>query len=102
MAKIMALYKTPKDKAAFDAYYFGTHIPLAKTVPGLQYYEVSRGPVRSISGPSGIHLVATLHFPDLATAVRAMASPQGKATAADVANFADGGFDLYVYDDAEV
>ncbi|MBL8514234.1 MAG: EthD family reductase, partial [Betaproteobacteria bacterium] len=31
MAKLIALYKTPTDKAAFDDYYFGKHVPLAKT-----------------------------------------------------------------------
>ena len=30
MAKIMALYKNPADTAAFDSYYFSTHVPLAK------------------------------------------------------------------------
>ena len=33
MAKLVALYKKPADAAAFDAYYFGTHVPIAKKVP---------------------------------------------------------------------
>jgi uncharacterized protein (TIGR02118 family) len=36
MAKIVALYKEPADPAAFDAYYYSTHVPLAKTLPGLR------------------------------------------------------------------
>ncbi|TIN20878.1 MAG: EthD family reductase, partial [Mesorhizobium sp.] len=33
MARLVALYKTPKDVAAFDRYYVSTHIPLAKAIP---------------------------------------------------------------------
>ena len=43
MAKLVVIYKTPKDKAAFDKYYFETHVPLAKKIPGLRRYEVSDG-----------------------------------------------------------
>ena len=43
MAKIVVTYKTPTDPAAFDKYYAETHIPLAKKMPGLRKYEVSRG-----------------------------------------------------------
>ena len=30
MARLIALYKTPKDTAEFDRYYVATHAPLAK------------------------------------------------------------------------
>ena len=46
MARLIALYKTPKDPAAFDRYYFATHAPLAKKIPGLRKYEVSQGGVQ--------------------------------------------------------
>jgi uncharacterized protein (TIGR02118 family) len=62
MARLVVLYKTPKDVGAFDAYYFNTHIPIAKKIPGLRTYEVSNGPVVTPTGPSGVHLVATLRF----------------------------------------
>jgi uncharacterized protein (TIGR02118 family) len=58
------MYKTPKDPAAFDAYYAGTHIPIAKKIPGLRRYEVSRGEVLSPAGASPYHLIATLNFDD--------------------------------------
>ena len=88
MAKLMVLYKTPKDPAAFDAYYFGTHVPLAKTLPGLRSYEVNVGPIATPAGASDTHLVATLTFDDMAAVGAAFASPEGLAAAADVANFA--------------
>lgn len=30
MAKLLALYKEPKDAAAFNRYYFSTHVPIAR------------------------------------------------------------------------
>ena len=66
MARLVVTYKTPVDPAAFDAYYFQTHIPIAKRIPGLRKYDVSQGPVASPAGPSGCHLVAILHFDDMA------------------------------------
>jgi uncharacterized protein (TIGR02118 family) len=61
VAQLIALYKTPKDAKAFDAYYYTTHVPLAKKIPGLQKYEVSEG---GVGGPGGgaYHLVALLSF----------------------------------------
>ena len=102
MARLVVLYKTPKDPAAFDAYYFKSHVPLAKKLPGLRRYEVSRGAVASPAGPSGIHLVATLHFDDLAAVGAAFASPEGKAAAADVGTFASGGVNMYFYESGDV
>ena len=62
MAKLLALYRTPKDRAAFDSYYHATHIPIAKKVPGLRKYDISQGIVATPGGPSDYHLVATLQF----------------------------------------
>ncbi len=60
------MYKTPKDTAAFDKHYFEKHVQIAKKTPGLRKYEVSQGPVVTPAGPSGYHLVALLHFDNLA------------------------------------
>jgi uncharacterized protein (TIGR02118 family) len=87
MAQLVVLYKTPADAAAFDQHYFATHVPLAKKIPGLRKYEVSGSPVVTPAGPSGFHLVATLHFDDMAAIQKAFASPEGQAAAADVGNF---------------
>ena len=56
MATLAVMYKTPKDAAAFDKHYSETHIPLAKKIPGLRKYEVSKGPVATPAGPSGLSL----------------------------------------------
>ncbi|MGB7256972.1 MAG: EthD family reductase [Pseudolabrys sp.] len=102
MANLVVLYKTPKDAAAFDKHYFEKHLPIAKKIPGLRKYEVSKGPVMTPAGPSGIHLVATLQFDDVAAIQAAFASPQGQAAAADLQTFATGGADLLLFDNREV
>ena len=99
MAKVYAMYKHPADAAAFDRYYYGVHVPLAKTIPGLTAYEVTRGTIASVGGgPAPYHLIATLSFSSLAAINAALISSQGQATAADLGNFATGGVDLFIAD----
>lgn len=94
MAKLFAIYQQPADAAAFDDYYFNKHIPLAKTIPGLRSYEVTHGDVMGMAGKHGVYLVAVLEFDSMAAIGAAMVSPQGQATAADLANFAAAGVDV--------
>ena len=102
MAKLVVMYRTPTDVAAFDKYYFENHVPIAKKIPGLKKYEVSRGPVATPAGPSGFHLIATLHFDDLAAVQAALGSPEGQAAASDVQTFATGGADMLIFDNRDV
>jgi uncharacterized protein (TIGR02118 family) len=98
MASLVVLYKTPKDPAAFDRHYSEKHIALAKKIPGLRRYELSRGPVGAPGGASGVHLVATLVFDSMAAIQGGLASPEGQAAAGDVPNFASGGADMLMFD----
>jgi uncharacterized protein (TIGR02118 family) len=102
MAQLIALYKKPADVAAFDAYYYSTHVPLAKKIPGLRRYGVSTGPVASGAGESAYHLVAVLDFDSLATLQQALGTPDGQAAAADLGNFAQAGVELLMFDTKEV
>ena len=102
MARVVVMYKTPKDADAFNEYYSEKHIPLAKKIPGLRKYEISQGPVVTPAGPSGFHLIATLHFDDLAAIQKAFASAEGQAAGADVQAFATGGADMLMFDSREV
>lgn len=102
MAKLFAIYQQPKDAAAFDKYYYNTHVPLARTIPGLRSYEVTRGDVMGMAGRHAAYLVAILEFDSLAAIGAAMASPEGQATAADLANFASSGVDVMMGDTATI
>ena len=102
MAKVIAMYRTPADAAAFDNYYFTTHVPLAKSIPGLRGYEVTRGTIATMDGPSQYYLIATLTFDSLAAIQTALTSAQGQATAADLGNFATGGVELFIAETATI
>jgi uncharacterized protein (TIGR02118 family) len=102
MAKVIALYKTPADPAAFDRYYRDVHVPIAKKVPGLRRYEVSRGIIGMLGGRAPYHLIALLTFDSAADVQTALTSPEGQATAADIGNFATGGVEVYFADMAEI
>jgi uncharacterized protein (TIGR02118 family) len=101
MAKLFAMYKTPADPAEFERYYFATHVKIAKTLPGLMAYDVTRGPVMMPQGPAPYYLIATLSFPSRAAIEAAFASPEGQATVADVGKFATGGVEIF-FADSEV
>jgi len=102
MARLLVMYKTPRDAAAFDKHYAEKHIPLAKKIPGVRKYEVSKGPVATPGGPSGYHLVSVLQFDDIGAIQKAFASAEGQAAVADVQTFATGGVDILLFDSGEV
>jgi uncharacterized protein (TIGR02118 family) len=101
MARILVLYNPPANPAAFDKYYHEIHVPLAKRIPKLRSYVVSTAPPTLLAG-SPIHLVADLTFDSMAEFNAALASPEGQATAADVANFADAGAAILIFEEAAV
>jgi len=101
MAQLIALYKKPSDTKAFDNYYASTHVPLAKTLPGLKSYQISTGPVGVAQGDSPWHLVAMLGFDSVDAIKSALGSPEGQATAADLGNFAQAGVELLIFDSEE-
>lgn len=102
MAKLYAMYRHPVDPAAFDRHYYATQVPLAKKIPGLRNYEVTSGPIASLGSASPYHLIAVLTFDSMEAIQAALASPEGQATAADLANYAGAGVDLYIADTTSI
>jgi len=104
MARMVVIYRTPKDPAAFDAHYLEVHVPLAKQLPGLRKYEVSRWPIVTPAGDPEPYLIGTLYFDDLAAIRRAFATPEGQACAADRRVLApdDDDVQMYLFDAVEV
>jgi uncharacterized protein (TIGR02118 family) len=101
---MVVIYRKPADVNAFAKHYFETHIPLAKNIPGLRKYELSRGPVTVVAGPPDVHLIGTLHFDHLDVIKAAFASPEGRAASADRRLYApdDSGVQMYLFDNQEV
>lgn len=104
MARMIVIYRTPKDIAAFNRHYFDVHLPLAKKLPGLRKYEISHGPVEVVAGSPDVYLIGTVYFDDLAAMRKAFASPEGQAARADRLRYApdDSGVQMFLFEDREV
>ena len=97
MVKLTALYKKPNDIQEFDRYYQEVHTPLAAKMPGLKKMEVGQV-VGSPAGESEYHLIANLYFDNHDALKNAMSSPEGKAAAKDLNNFARGIVQMLICD----
>ena len=97
MVRFLVVYETPTDPAAFDEHYRQVHIPLAKKLPGLRRYTVSRD-VAALRGEP-FYLVAELDWDDMDALRAAFASPEGQATARDIAELVpDGGIRRMIFE----
>jgi uncharacterized protein (TIGR02118 family) len=94
MAKLIVIYRTPRDPAEFDRYYAQVHTPLVKKIPGLRRLEVTRL-TGAPSGASDLYLIAELYFDNAAAREAALASNEGKAAEADLPKFAEGIVSVY-------
>jgi uncharacterized protein (TIGR02118 family) len=78
---------TPTDIQAFERHYREVHIPLAKKMAGLRRYTLSRN-ASAVRGGEPLYRIAELDWDDMAALQRAFQSPEGQATAEDVAHLA--------------
>lgn len=86
--KLVALYKTPEDPAAFDESYFNSHMPLIQKVPDLQRTVITRF-TRTLMGDE-YYMMAEMYFPDLDKLKDAMKSPEMAAAGENLNTFASG------------
>ena len=90
MYRLSVLYPEPADRAAFEAYYRDTHLPLAIGLPGLLAHRVSFA-VSSAGVEPAYFAVFEGDFADAAAFSAAMGSEHGQKVLADVPNYATGG-----------
>ena len=92
--KLSVLYGHPADPAAFEAYYLGTHLPLAAATPGLGRTEISKG----LPGPDGasppFYRLFEAWFDSTTHLAAVSSTPTWQQVAADLPNFASGGVTL--------
>jgi uncharacterized protein (TIGR02118 family) len=87
MVRFLAAYDEPDDPEAFDRHYREVHIPLAKKLPGLRRYTVSRNPAPT-RDREAYYLIAELDWDSMQDLRHAFQTPEGRATGDDVANLA--------------
>jgi uncharacterized protein (TIGR02118 family) len=93
MYQLTVLHSIPADRAAFDEYYDSVHLPLAKKLPGVRRFTVTR-PAEQAGVPAAYHVVAVLEWDDELSYQASMDSPEGQAALADLPNFTAAGITL--------
>lgn len=83
MHRLTIQYAVPDDPEAFDAHYFGTHVPLVAPLPGLQQFSWSKP--RPLGGEQTVYLVANLDFADAEALTTALRSETMAAAGEDAA-----------------
>ena len=97
MARMLVVYRTPKDPEAFDEHYFGVHVPMARQLPGLTKYETSKGPILGMASAKDAYLIANLHFESMGAIKAAFASELRQECAADRRVLAPNDEDLQMF-----
>jgi uncharacterized protein (TIGR02118 family) len=87
MLKLIALYKHPEDKAAFDEHYFNVHAPLTAKIPGLRKMDVTKI-IGSPMGKSEYYLQCDMYYDSMDAFKAAMKTDEAKASGKDVMGFA--------------
>lgn len=87
MVKLIALYKQPEDKEAFDDHYKNVHVPITAKIPGLRKMEVTKI-VGSPMGESEYYLLCEMYYDDHDALKAAMRTDESKASGRDLMSFA--------------
>jgi uncharacterized protein (TIGR02118 family) len=82
LVRLLVLYDKPSNEREFDRHYREVHIPLAKKLPGLRRYTISRNG-QGIRGEAH-YLVAELDWDDMDALQKAFQSAEGQAAGQDV------------------
>jgi uncharacterized protein (TIGR02118 family) len=95
MIKLVAMYKTPADIEMFEKHYFEKHMPIVEKIPGLLRSEVSK--LKILPGTeSEYYMMTEMYYDDMDSFNAAMATPEGKASARDIVNFAKDRVDFFI------
>ena len=94
--KATLLYGHPADPLAFEKYYADNHLPLAAKMEGVTKLELTKFISASDGSKPEYYRMAELHFAGPAEMQDTMASAEGQAAVADLANFATGGVTMII------
>jgi uncharacterized protein (TIGR02118 family) len=94
--KLVVLYTTPEDPAAFDAHYRDVHAVLVGKIPGLQRFETGLFTAALDGGDQRYHRIAELYFADEAAMQAGLGSPEGGAAGKDYGQIAPPGSRMLV------
>ena len=96
MIRLTVLYGHPDDPEAFDRYYRSTHLPLARKMQGLTGWTLGKCQAANPGERPAYYMIVGLYAETREAMEAILATPEGEACVADVANFATGGRYLLV------
>ena len=96
MMKVTVMYGHPKSPEQFENYYATVHMPIAATMKGLERLELTKFVAGPDGGAPAFYRMAEAYFSTQAQMEQCLASPEGKATVADLSNFATGGVTMII------
>ena len=101
MTRLTVLYGHPADPREFDRYYRDVHLPLARTMKGLRGWTIGKCQSAIPGEPPAHYMIVGLYAESREALEAILESPEGKATVADVPNFATGGV-TFLYNEEEI
>lgn len=99
MCRLTVLYGHPTNPAEFDRYYHAVHIPIARKMNGLKGWTIGKCQSAVPGDKAPYYMIVGLYADSRAALEEILASPEGKATLADVSKFATGGFKFFFDDE---
>jgi len=100
MAKLIALYKHPENKEAFDDHYFKVHSPLTAKIPGLREMKVTKISGSPMGGEGKYYLTCEMKYDNLEALQAGLRTAEGKASGKDLMGFAGDLVTLMIGEDA--
>lgn len=101
MYQLTILYGHPDDAEEFDRYYYEEHIPIARRMKGLTGWTIGKLEAMSPGEKPPYYMVVSLFADTREDLEKILDSPEGRAAADDVPNFATGGA-TFMFDEEEV
>jgi uncharacterized protein (TIGR02118 family) len=101
--KLVVLYPTPRDPAAFERVYREEHAPMVTPAnfPGLQQFVASRITGAADGGPAPFARIAELYFPSVRALQAAAAGERAKRVVAHAIAISSGGPPLFLIAEEE-
>lgn len=88
MTKLIALYKQPEDKLAFDEHYYNVHVPITEKIPGLREIKVTKFTGTPMGGELPYYLMCEMRYDSYEDLQNGLRSEEGKASGKDLMKFA--------------
>ncbi|GAA0344588.1 hypothetical protein GCM10008967_38730 [Bacillus carboniphilus] len=95
MYKVIVLYKKPENPQEFDEYYFNTHMPITKKIPGLQEVKVTK-----LKGETEYYMMCEMYYESKDAFKAASQTEEAKVSMKDAMKFA-GHLATFMFGDEE-